>query len=434
MTSVVVHPAARVQGHLTIPGDKSISHRCALLAALADGTSTISRYAPGADCSATLACLAALDVAVDGPHGARDGPPERRVVTIEGRGLGGLAPPAGTLDAGNSGTTLRLLAGVLAGHRFDSAITGDRSLRRRPMGRIIEPLARMGAEVQGANDRPPLTIRGAALHGIDFTSPVASAQVKSTVLFAGLHAAGRTIVREPHLTRDHTERALPLFGVDCARHDGAIAIEGGQRLHGAHVQVPGDASSAAFWAAAAAALPGSDVTLDAVGLNPTRIGFLAMLERAGARIDLTPLPGGGDEPFGRLRIRYGDIGPFEVGPGEVPGVIDELPVLAALATHGGEMHVTGAAELRHKESDRIAALTAGLRALGGHVDEMPDGFHVTGGRRLRGGSADAVGDHRLAMAFAVAALGARAPSEIRNADAVDISYPGFFDILCGISS
>ena len=433
MTSVVVHPATRVQGHLAIPGDKSISHRYVLLAALADGTSTISRYAPGADCGATLSCLAALGVAVDGPHGAPDGPPDRRVVTIEGRGLRGLAPSAGTLDAGNSGTTLRLLAGILAGHPFDSVITGDRSLRRRPMGRIIEPLARMGADLQGADDRPPLTIRGAALHGIDFTSPVASAQVKSAVLLAGLHATGRTVVREPHATRDHTERALPVFGVDIARHDGALAIEGGRRLHGAHVQVPGDASSAAFWAAAAAALPGSDVTLDAVGLNPTRIGFLSVLARAGARVDVTPLPGSGDEPLGRLRIRHGGVAPFEVDPGEVPGVIDELPVLAALATHGGTMRVTGAGELRHKESDRIAALAAGLRNLGGHVDEMPDGFHVAGDGRLHGGSADAMGDHRLAMAFAVAALGARAPTEIRNADAVDISYPGFFDVLAGIS-
>ena len=433
MSSVVVRPASRVRGRITIPGDKSISHRYALLAALADGTSTITRYAPGADCASTLSCLAALGVTISGPAGAPDAHPDQRVVTVQGRGLGGLRASQAPLDAGNSGTTLRLLSGVLSAHDFDSILTGDASLRGRPMRRIIDPLSRMGATLRGDDDRPPLAIHGAALHGITYTPPVASAQVKSAVLLAGLHAAGDTVVTEPQLTRDHTERALPVFGVDLFRANGEIRLRGGQRLQAAKVRVPGDASSAACWAVAAAALPGSDVTLEDVGLNPTRIGFLSVLKRAGARIDVADGQAVGDEPIGALRIRHGGVAAVEIKPAEVPGTIDELPLLAALATHGGALKVTGASELRHKESDRITALASGLRALGGHIEELDDGFEVDGDRPLRGGTADAAGDHRLAMAFAIAALGAGGPSEIRHADVVDVSYPGFFDILTRIS-
>ena len=432
MASVVVRPATRVRGRLTVPGDKSISHRYALLAALADGSSTIARYAPGTDCAATLSCLQTLGVEVDRLHDAPDDP-DRRIVTIKGRGLGGLAAPSVTLDAGNSGTTFRLLCGVLAGHPFDSVITGDRSLRRRPMRRVMDPLSRMGATLSADDERPPIAIRGAGLRGIDFTPAVASAQVKSAVLLAGLHATGETTVREPHTTRDHTERALPVFGVELGRDDGAVTLRGGQRLHGAVLTVPGDASSAAFWAAAAAALPHSDVTLDDVGLNPTRTRCLSLLERVGAHVAMRDETETAGEPRGSLRVRHGGNARLDLGPDDVPGVIDELPVLAALATHGGELRVTGAGELRHKESDRIAALAAGLRGLGGRIDEMEDGFHVIGDRRLQGGTADAAGDHRLAMAFAIAALGGRQPSEIHNAEAVDVSYPGFFDVLASIS-
>ncbi len=431
MASVVVHPAARVRGRVPIPGDKSISHRYALLAALAGGRSTIAGYAPGADCASTLACLRALGVRVEGP-GAGDRGTDRRTVTIDGRGVGGLVPPAAPLDAGNSGTTLRLLSGALAGHPFTSVVTGDGSLRRRPMGRIIEPLSRMGAQVTGEQDRPPLTIAGSRLAGIDFTPPVPSAQVKSAVLLAGLHATGDTTVRETAATRDHTERALPRFGVELRRVDGAVTLGGGQRLRPADLAVPGDLSSAAFWATAAAALPGSDVTLEDVGLNPSRTGILDWLERAGARVDLLQVGEDAGERRGSIRVRHDGHRGLTVGPADVPGLIDELPALAALATHGGELEVTGAGELRHKESDRISALADGLRALGGHVEEMEDGFHVAGRRRLEGGEADAAGDHRLAMAFAVAALGGRRPSRIRNAEAVDVSYPGFFDVLASI--
>lgn len=431
MASVVVHPAACVRGRVPVPGDKSISHRYALLAALADGRSTIVGYAPGADCASTLACLRALGVRVERSRGSgRE--TDRRIVTIAGRGVGGLAPAAAPLDAGNSGTTLRLLAGALAGHPFTSVITGDGSLRRRPMRRIIEPLSRMGARVTGEQDRPPLVVVGSPLAGIDFTPPVPSAQVKSAVLLAGLHAGGDTTVREPVPTRDHTERALPRFGVELRRDGGGVTLGGGQRLQPAQLEVPGDLSSAAFWATAAAALPGSDVTLEDVGLNPSRTGILTWLERAGARIDLLQVRDDAGERRGSVRVRPGAAAGLAVGPADVPGLIDELPVLAALATHGGELEVTGAGELRHKESDRITALADGLRALGGDVEEMEDGFHVAGRRRLAGGEADAAGDHRLAMAFAVAALGGRQPSRIRNAEAVDVSYPGFFDVLASL--
>ena len=431
MSFVVVHPAARVRGRVSLPGDKSISHRYALLAALSEGRSTIDGFAPGADCASTLACLRALGVRVEGPRtaGVANGRP---VVTIDGRGVGGLGAPTGPLDAGNSGTTLRLLSGALAGHRFTSVVTGDGSLRRRPMRRIIEPLSRMGARVTGDQDRPPLTIAGARLAGIDFSPPVPSAQVKSAVLLAGLHAAGDTTVRETAATRNHTELALPMFGVELRHSQGGVTLRGGQRLQGAVLTVPGDLSSAAFWAIAAAALPGSDVILEDVGLNPTRTGILAWLDRAGADVDLLQVAEDAGERRGSIRVRHRDNRALTVEPADVPGLIDELPALAALATHRGELRVTGAGELRHKESDRISALADGLRALGGHVEEMTDGFHVVGARPLRGGEADAAGDHRLAMAFAVAALGARQPSRIRNAEAVDVSYPGFFDVLASI--
>ncbi len=408
-----------------MPGDKSVSHRYALLAALADGTSQVTGYAPGADCAATLACLHAL--------GASVRVTAETTVEVTGRGPRGLAPPAGVLDARNSGTTMRLLAGVLAAHPFDTVIVGDASLSRRPMRRVIEPLARMGARLSaGEGDRPPLRISPPAsgvLRGIEYELPVASAQVKSAILLAGLQAEGTTIVREQVPTRDHTERALHAFGVVVDAVDRRVAIAGGQRPQAQRLQVPGDLSSAAFMGIAAAALPGSEVHLLGVGLNPTRTGWLDVLERAGARIDRQPERESAGEPSGTIVVRYGGLGPIRVEAAEVPAIIDELPAFAALATHGGEIHVTGASELRAKESDRITALVAGLRALGADAEELPDGFIVRGGTRLEGGTADAAGDHRLAMAFAIAALGARHECAIAGAEAVVISYPGFFAAL-----
>ena len=423
-----VVPARALRGRLRVPGDKSISHRYAILAALADGVSTITGFADGADCRATLACLRALGVAVRPGAGAGDDEAPRPLA-IHGRGLGALAPPAGPLDAGNSGTTMRLLAGVVAAHPFRTVITGDASLRRRPMGRIIEPLERMGAGLEADGGRPPLTIRGGRLSGIEYAPPVASAQVKTAVLLAGLHAAGTTRVTEAAATRDHTERALAAFGVPVRREAGGVAVRGGAPLSAARLEVPGDLSSAAFWAAAAAALPGSDVEIEAVGLNPTRTAWLDVLRRAGADVEVRASGNAGCEPAGTLRVRHGRLRPVTVAPAEVPALIDELPVLGALAALGGGIEVSGAGELRHKESDRIARLAGGLRGLGARVEERADGFRVDGSQPLAGGAADAAGDHRLAMAFAVAALGARGPSVIAGADCVDVSYPGFFAAL-----
>jgi 3-phosphoshikimate 1-carboxyvinyltransferase len=426
-TEAHVVPAHRVVGRVRVPGDKSISHRYALLSALADGTSRLTNYSPGADCAATLECLRALGVAVRREPDAQSGRPS--TIIVEGRGLGGLSAPGQVLDAQNSGTTTRLLAGVLAAHRFTSTLTGDASLRRRPMRRVIDPLERMGATIESAGGCAPLTITGGGLRAIEYTTPVPSAQIKSAILLAGLHIDGRTTVHEPALTRNHTELAVPTFGGVIETSATTVHVDGGRRLHAVDLPVPGDVSSAAFWAVAAAALPGSDVTIEGVGLNPSRTSLFDALARAGANVELTVDSGAVGEPRGTVRVRHDRLAPLVLTPDEVPGLIDELPALAALATAGGELHVTGAEELRVKESDRISALAAGFRALGGDIDEFPDGFHLRGGRPLRGGTADAAHDHRLAMAFAIAGLAATGPTTVTGAEAVDVSYPGFFETL-----
>lgn len=445
---VSVSPAQCVTGVLRVPGDKSISHRYALLAALADGRTTIANYAPGADCASTLACLSALGAMIS--RTAVSGTTVRTVdaplVTIEGRGVRGLVAAAGELDCGNSGSTMRMLGGVVAAHPFVSTLVGDASLSARPMGRIIEPLSRMGATLTaGPNGRPPLRIQGGDLSGIHYAPDKPSAQVKSAVLLAGLQANGETSVLEPASTRDHTERALAAFGAHLSiqappTHPDApapsgpktgspITIQGGQRLRGGDFRVPGDISSAAFMAVAAAALPGSDVTITGVGLNPSRSALLDVLRRFGAEIEATIEDERAGEPVGRLRIRHGHMTDLVITPEEVPEVIDELPVLATLGTFGGSVTVSGAGELRFKESDRIAELVAGLRAMGADADERPDGFQIRSGARLTGGTVHARHDHRLAMAFAVAALGASGPTQIDGADAVAVSYPSFFEDL-----
>lgn len=418
---LVIAPATTVRGRIHVPGDKSVSHRYAILAALADGESTITNYAPGGDCRSTLACLRALGVPVTHEPG-----PDGRV-TITGRGLGGLTPPAAPLDCGNSGTTMRLMAGVLAAHPFAATMIGDESLSRRPMRRVMAPLTEMGARFEAAaGDRPPLTVHGARLRPIDYRPEVPSAQVKSAVLLAGLQTEGTTAVTEPAPTRDHTERALAAFGAPPSIDGLRVAVSGGHRLQGRALRVPGDISSAAFPAVAAAALPGSDVTIEGVGLNPSRAAILDLLRRFGASVEAEVVERGAGEPVGTIRIRHGRLDPVEVTPAEVPLLIDELPVLAALATFGGGLAVSGAGELRVKESDRISALIGGLRAIGADADERPDGFVIRPGRRLTGGEVDAHGDHRLAMAFAVAALGATGPTAIAGAEVVAVSYPAFF--------
>ena len=421
-----VEPTRRLRGRLRVPGDKSISHRYAMLAALARGTSTIKGYSTGGDCQSTLSCLRALGVRVTS---ITNGKGIGQNVSIIGHGLSSFVAPSEPINAGNSGTTMRLLAGILAGHRFETIITGDASLRRRPMRRIIEPLERMGARLDAANGQPPLTIKGDELDGIDYTPPVASAQVKSAVLLAGIQANGVTYIREPTPTRDHTERALSAFGAEIEFGDDAIAVTGGASLNPINVAVPGDLSSAAFWIAAAAVIPGSDVTISSVGLNPTRSAYLDILRKAGADIEIDIEKTIAGEPLGSIRVRSRPLSHITITATDVPGLIDELPVLGALGVHGSGVHLSGATELRNKESDRITAFANGLRALGADVEEHEDGFRITNSGKLRGGTADAVGDHRLAMAFTIAALGADKPSTITSAAAVDVSYPDFFEVL-----
>jgi 3-phosphoshikimate 1-carboxyvinyltransferase len=427
--ATTVHPAVQAGGRVAVPGDKSISHRYAMLAALADGASSIEGFAPGADCATTLACLRCLGVEIDTGAGGR--------ITVRGRGLRGLRPADGTLDAANSGTTTRLLAGILAAHPFATTLDGDASLARRPMRRVIEPLERMGARIESQGGRLPLVIHGANLHEIAHAPEVPSAQVKSCVLLAGLQASGTTTVLEPAPTRDHTERALAAFGARVDRRDdGAIAVEGGQRLAARRLRVPGDLSSAAFWAVLAAGSPGASIEVTGVGLNPTRTAVLEVLRRAGARVEVEAANETEGESAGTLRVTYGEPRGFEIPAQEVPGVIDEIPALAALAAmmpDGRTLTVRGASELRVKESDRISALAVGFRALGAEVDEFEDGFTLTA-RPLRAASLDAAGDHRLAMAFAVAATRAPQPSRIEGASAVDVSYPGFFAALARLTS
>lgn len=420
-----ISPVRRIRGTLAVPGDKSISHRLLMLGAIADGVTRIQGLSPGDDCASTRACLAALGVDIReaaGPDGAA-------VTSLIGCGERGFVAPSTLLDAGNSGTTARLLMGLLAGRPLGATLSGDASLRRRPMGRVVDPLVLMGASIETTGGRLPASIDGRALHGIEYALPIPSAQVKSAILLAGLHADGVTRVREPRPTRDHTEVALGQFGARIDRVGDSLTLRGRQPLMAVDARVPGDPSSAAFWAAAAAGLPGSAVTIEGVCLNPTRTGFLHVLERFGAAVAAERTDDGHGEPTGTLRVAHRGLASVRIGEDEVPGVIDELPVLAALAALGGGIVVRGAEELRVKESDRISALVAGLRGLGAEVDEYPDGFAVDGTRSLAGGTADAAGDHRLAMAFAVAALGARGPSVIRGADAVSVSYPGFFDTL-----
>ena len=424
LSAATIAPARRLRGRLRVPGDKSIAHRYALFAAMAEGPSTLSHFAPGADCRSTLTCLQGLGVEIaDGPDGT---------LHVMGRGLGRLRSPAGPLDAGNSGTTMRLLAGVLAGHAFDATLVGDASLSRRPMRRIIGPLERMGARVDSVDGRAPLTVHGARLHAIAHEPDTPSAQVKSAVLLAGLHADGTTTVREPAATRDHTERAIAAFGGRVVVDGLRVSADGGQRFEGRRLSIPGDFSSAAFWLVAAAALPGSKIEIDEVGLNPTRTALLDVLRRFGARVTVDVDAGDAGEPHGSVTVEADQVGSVRIGPDEVPALIDELPAIAALAAHGGLVEVRGASELRVKESDRIATLVSGFRALGLDADERPDGFAVGGPSRASrpsGGTADARGDHRMAMAFAVAALAGERASTIDGADAVAISYPGFFETL-----
>jgi 3-phosphoshikimate 1-carboxyvinyltransferase len=422
-----VAPAAEIRGTVRVPGDKSISHRLAMLGGIADGTTTIHNFAESADCQSTLECLKRLGVMI-----RQDG----STVTIQGRGVHGLESPSRDLDAGNSGTTVRLMSGILAGQSFDSTFIGDASLSRRPMRRVMDPLRQFGATLTAKDDNfLPLRIRGGHLSAIDYTLPVASAQVKSAVLLAGLYASGTTRVREPMPSRNHTELALREFGATVRTSNGTIEIDGGTSLRAGTFTVPGDISSAAFLIAAAATLPGSRLLLVDVGMNESRSGFISILQEMGARIRIEPKAPIGGEPIADIHVEGSELSGMEVAGAWIPNVIDELLVLAVLGTRTRQgILIRDAAELRSKESDRIQAAVANLRILGAEVDEFPDGLFVHGSQRLKGGTVKSFDDHRIAMAFAVSGLFAEGPVRILGADCVGISFPGFFRTLSEISN
>lgn len=417
----LAQPAVAVGGALRVPGDKSISHRALMLGAIADGVTVIRGFLRGEDCLATLAMFRSLGVEI---AEAADG-----TVTVHGAGARGLRPAARVLDCGNSGTAMRLMAGLLAGQPFASELTGDRSLRQRPMERVAEPLRLMGARIETTDGRPPLRIVGTPqLHGIDYTLPIASAQVKSAILLAGLRANGVTTVRSPGPSRDHTERMLESMGAT-VEHPGehAVSLRGPLTLRATTIDVPGDLSSAAFFIVAACLGAADGLLIENVGVNPTRTGLLTILTAMGARIELRNERLAGAEPVADIFVRQSELQGIEVPPELVPLAIDEFPALfVAAAGARGRTSVRGAAELRAKESDRLAVMATGLAALGASVSEAADGLSVIGGR-LRGGQIDSHGDHRIAMSFAVASLLADAPLEILQTAEVATSFPGFLE-------
>jgi 3-phosphoshikimate 1-carboxyvinyltransferase len=416
-----IEPASRLTGTLTPPPDKSISHRAAMLGAVSEGKTYVRNYLRAADTDSTLVAMERIGARIE---------VREDLVEIVGVGLRGAKPDS--IDVGNAGTLLRLLPGLLAGQgRGSWTLDGDESIRRRPVDRVVAPLRMMGANVDCRDGRlPPITIEGGELEGISYELPVASAQVKSCVLLAGLLAGGETVVVERPRSRDHTERMLVAAGVDLTSRDGVVTVRAAERLELEAVDVPGDFSSAAFWVAAATLVPGAEVRLDAVGVNPTRIGLLRVLERMGAPASVESRRMIAMEPVAELVVRHAPLAATTVEADEVPSVIDELPLVALLGAFAeGTTVVSGASELRLKESDRIATVVDGLRALGADIEARPDGFAVEGGGGLRGGALDAVGDHRLAMLGAVAALASREGVELRGAEAASVSYPAFFEDL-----
>jgi 3-phosphoshikimate 1-carboxyvinyltransferase len=415
-----VSPARAIDGIISLPGDKSVSHRYGMLASIAQGRSTIANYSTGADCQSTLACMSALGARIE-----RDA--EGRVV-IEG---GALCPPSAPLDAGNSGSTIRMLSGILAGQSFTSSIAGDESLARRPMARVIKPLTEMGASIEARDGTyPPLTIHGRPLHGIDYTLPVASAQVKSCVLLAGLRAEGDTIVREPVRTRDHTEIALKEFGAEIAVEKRVITLRSGARLTGRELFVPGDLSSACFFLVAALLMPEANLVIGGVGLNPTRSALLDFLVSMGASIKVLDLRQSAGEVIGDLRVRQSKISGGLIEGALTAALIDEIPALAVLgAASENGLVVRDASELRLKETDRIATLEANFRRMGLSIETAPDGFQIPGKQQFHAAELDSAGDHRIAMAFAVAALRADGPCIIKGAESAGVSFPEFFGTL-----
>jgi 3-phosphoshikimate 1-carboxyvinyltransferase len=417
-----ISPARNILGSLRLPGDKSISHRYAMLAGVAAGVSKLENFSSGADCASTLRCLEGLGCEIK-----RDG----ATVQIQGR-PSGFDPPTVPLDCGNSGSTMRMLAGLLAAKNVECQLTGDESLTRRPMARVVNPLRDMGADIKASADgRPPLFIyRGKRLQGIAYSTPTPSAQVKTALLFAGLSAEGKTEITEAVRTRDHGELALRAFGADVHRSRNAVSIEGGQSLKAIQTFIPGDISSAAFFLCAAAIFPGSQLVIDSLGLNPTRAALLDVLTALGARINVINLEDQHGELVGTVKVEHQALRGLSISGGLTARLIDELPVLAAIAPYTEEgIQISDAQELRVKESDRIAAVASNLRKMGAQVEELPDGLRIPGRQILQGAEVDSAGDHRIAMAFAVAALRANGDTSIRGAEAANISFPEFWSML-----
>ena len=432
-----VRRAPLIRAEIKVPGDKSISHRAAMFASLSNGVCVLHDFGPGEDCQRTVAAMRALGVQIDQPEA------EPTTLIVHGR-YRQLGAPQGDIDCGNSGTTMRLLAGLLAGQPFRSRLTGDASLSGRPMGRVMRPLTEMGARItsEGASENcAPLVIEGGPIHGIDYHMPMASAQVKSAVLLAGLYASGETSVTEPVQSRDHTERLLRYFLVDVHGSEerpaegepNKLTIQGGQMPESRNFTVPGDISSAAFWLAAAAAQPDARLLVKNVGLNDTRTGVLSVLLRMGAHVhevieDITQI-----EPTGTVEVQGARLHGTVIEGKEIPNVIDEIPILAVLGTlAAGQTVIRNAAELRVKETDRLKALATNLKAMGAEVYETPDGLTITGGRPLHGARLQSFGDHRIAMAFAIAGLFAEGETVIEDCECIDTSYPGFADTLSQI--
>ena len=422
-SQVIVPPARNVRGSVGLPGDKSISHRYAMLAGIADGPSRLENYSTGADCASTLGCLRSLGVEWERRNGADN------VIEVRGSGLS-LAAPTQPLDCGNSGSTIRMLSGIVAAQTFSSEMAGDESLSRRPMERVIAPLTAMGARITSQNGRPPLRITGAKLERIHYQMPVASAQVKTCLLFAGLLAEGETRIEEPLRTRDHGEVALKAFGASLDRKGNEVRIRGGQRLHGIEARVPGDLSSAAFFLCAAALFPGSQLTITSLLMNPTRARLLDILMQMGLRILVTQLEEVHGELVGTLQVEGGRLKGATIAGADTAALIDEIPVLAGIAPYTEQgFEVRDAKELRVKESDRIASIATNLRAMGAAVEERVDGLKIPGGQSLRGAEIESFGDHRIAMAFSIAALRAESETLIRGSESAAISYPAFFSTL-----
>ena len=424
MSQLKVRKLKYIPPELTVPGDKSISHRAVMFAGLCEGTTIIENFLASDDCLCSLNAMQALGASYEVLETDDRGKPVKLSVT--GRGMK-LTAPSGPIDCGNSGTTMRLISGILAGQPFSTTLTGDESLSKRPMKRVADPLALMGAKVEGQGEKicAPLTIHGAALKAMTYTLPVASAQVKSAVLLAGWQAPGKTSVIEPVQTRDHTERLLAHFQVKCVRDGNMVSIYGGQKPTATDLFVPGDISSAAFWMVAAGATPDAKLTIKNVGLNPSRTGIINVLVRMGAKISDTVSTHDG-EPLGNIVVNGGELNATHIAGEEIPNVIDELPILAvAAALARGNTIIRDAAELRVKETDRIAAVAHNLRQMGVPVDEFQDGMEITGGMALKGAELTSFGDHRIAMAFAIAGLFAEGVTTINDTDCIATSYPGF---------